>query len=85
MVLISQLKLYVQQGLGFRVEGLGFRVQGSGFRVHGTWYLLTNDNCTYSCTYDHIRALRGRISGYTYSYNWMLSTMNLQVEGQPKP
>ena len=29
----------------------------------GSWYLLTNFNCTYNCTYEHIRALKGLLSG----------------------
>ena len=29
----------------------------------GSWYLLTNCNCAYNCTYDHIRALKGLVSG----------------------
>ena len=29
----------------------------------GSWYLETNYTCTYNCTYNHIRALKGLISG----------------------
>ena len=29
----------------------------------GSWCLLTNYDCTYSCTYSHFRALKGLISG----------------------
>ena len=29
----------------------------------GSWYLLTNHNCAFNCTYDHIRALKGLKSG----------------------
>ena len=32
-----------------------------------------------NCTYDHIRALKGLVSGWKYSYKWLISTRNLQV------
>ena len=38
--------------------GLGLDINLLG----GSWYLLTNYNCTYECTYDPIRALKGLIS-----------------------
>ena len=28
----------------------------------GSGYLVTSSNCTYNCTYNHIRALKGLIS-----------------------
>ena len=44
---------------------LAFFRQKAGSRglLGGSWYLLTNYNCTYSCTYNHIRALQGPVSG----------------------
>ena len=47
------------------VEGLGFRVQGW---LGGSWHLLTNYNCTYSCTYNPIRALSA-------NSKWVISTV----------
>ena len=32
------------------------------FVLGGSWYLLTYSNCTYNCTYNPIRALKGLIS-----------------------
>ena len=36
---------------------------GWGSALGGSWYLLTSYNCTYHCTYDHMRTLKGLISG----------------------
>ena len=40
--------------------------------LEGSWYLLTNYNWAYNPTYKWDRVIR-------YSYNWLVSTMNLQV------
>ena len=46
---------------GFPVEVGGLT---SSTAPHGgSWYLLSNYNCTYSCTYNHIRARIRLISG----------------------
>ena len=34
-----------------------------GSLLGGLWYLLSNYNWTYNCTYNHIKALKGLISG----------------------
>ena len=42
----------------------------------GSWYVLTNNNCTYN----HIRALKGAYKWVkSASSNWLRSIMNLQV------
>ena len=33
----------------------------------GSWYFVTTFNCTYICTYNHIRALKGLTSGHKSS------------------
>ena len=62
----------------------------NGALLGGSWYFLTNDNCTYNCTYDHIRALKGLIrTEISTVVIGLKSTMNLQVassafRGRPK-
>ena len=41
--------------------------------------MRTNYDCTYNCTYSHIRAFKGRTVGSNYSYHWLMSTLNPQV------
>ena len=36
---------------------------GPGVLLEGSWYVVTNYSCTYTCTYNHIRAPKGLISG----------------------
>ena len=43
-----------------------------------SWNIVTKFNCTYNCTYHHIRALKGLISGLIGAC-LLLSTTNLQV------
>ena len=55
----------------------------------GSWYLLTNYNWAYNPTYNWdnpYKALWGYYKlGYKYSYNWLVSTMNLQVPAPIRP
>ena len=53
-----------------------------GDLLGGSWYLLTSYNCTYN-PISPLSALNIMVnySYNSYSYNCLISTMNLQVEG----